>query len=378
MTPSDQHFIPLTRPSLPDINNVLENLRESYASGTVTNGRLVKLFEEEVCRFTGARHAVAVSSCTSGLILALASKRFPAHSEVIVPSFTFAATVEAIVWNDLTPVYVDCLPETMTIDPGEVVRALGPDTAAVCPVNVFGLPPDVTSLTEISERYGLPLIFDSAQGLGSSFEGKASGCFGLCEAFSLSPSKVITAIEGGLITTDDTVTAERVKCMRDYGKSPDGDDMLFNGLSARMSELHACVGLLNLRRADALISSRVRLIRRYAERLANMPGCKTQQLPGDRTTSGNYFTLLVGEAASLPRDRLYEELKARSIYTKKYYAMPVHAQTAFRDRPHRIVGDLRHTWAATTESLALPLYGHLTDQEQDRVCDAIESLLGGR
>jgi len=375
VTPLDQKPIPLTRPSLPDMSDVLDNLRESYVSGAVTNGRLVRLFEEEVCRFTGARHAVAVSSCTSGLILAFASRRFPARSEVIVPSFTFAATVEAIVWNGLIPVYVDCLPDTMTIDPDEVAQAISPNTAALCPVNVFGLPPDMNALNKISERYELPLIFDSAQGLGSSYGGKPSGTFGLCEVFSLSPSKVITAVEGGLLTTDDAVTAERVRCMRDYGKGPDGDDMLFNGLSARMSEVHACVGLLNLRNAHDLISSRVRLIRRYAQRLTNIPGCRTQQLPEDRTTSGNYFSLLVSSSASLPRDRLYEELKARNIHTKKYYAMPVHAQTAFRDRPHRIVGDLSNTWAATAESLALPLYSHMTYEEQDRVCDAVESLL---
>ena len=189
------------RPTLPTPEEICTVFQDSFESGLVTSGRLVARLEEEIARFSTARHAVAVASCTSGLILAFAHCRFPQGAEVVVPSFTFAATVEALTWNGLTPVYVDCEPETLTIDPDGVVEAIGPATAAICPVNIFGLPPDVDGLMGISEKYGVPLIFDSAQGLGARYRGQPVGGFGLCEVFSLSPSKVVTALEGGLVTT---------------------------------------------------------------------------------------------------------------------------------------------------------------------------------
>ena len=367
--------IPLIRPTLPDMDRVLDMFRQSCEAGAVTSAQIVATFEEEACRFTGTDHAVAVSSCTSGLILAFAAMDFPDGAEVVLPSFTFAATVEAVVWNRLIPVYVDCLPGTMTVDPDEIVKAIGPRTVAICPVNTFGLPPDMDRLQEISTKYGIPLLFDSAQGLGSTFRGKPTGGFGLCEVFSLSPTKVVTAIEGGLLTTNDRKLAEKIRSMRDYGKGPADEGMVFNGLSARMSELHGAVGLLGLRDADHLIRARLRHIGRYRARLAKLPGCRVQEFPEDRTSSGNYFTLLIGKEAKLDRDVVYGKLKSSGIQAKKYFHPPVHAQTAFRDRPHRIVGDLLNTWATARESLALPLYSHLTDQQQDRVCVELEALL---
>jgi dTDP-4-amino-4,6-dideoxygalactose transaminase len=230
-------------------------------------------------------------------------------------------------------------------------------------------------LQELSAKYGIPLLSDSAQGLGSTFRGKSAGGFGLCEVFSLSPTKVVTAIEGGLVTTNDRLLAEKLRSMRDYGKGPDGEDMAFNGLSARMSELHGAVGLMGLRDADRLIKARLRLIGRYRSRLAELPGCRVQEFPDDRTSSGNYFTLVIGNGAKLTRDAVYENLKSRNIQAKRYFHPPVHAQTAFRDRPHRIIGELAHTWSASSESLALPLYSHLTDNQQGRVCSELEAFL---
>ncbi|MFH1115071.1 MAG: DegT/DnrJ/EryC1/StrS family aminotransferase [Pseudomonadota bacterium] len=376
MTMGSNNSIPLTRPTLPTSDEICAVFQESLESGQVTNGRLVARLEEEIAQFTGARHAVAVASCTSGLILAFAHCKFPEGAEVVVPSFTFAATVEALTWNGLTPVYVDCEPETLTIDPESVVEAIGPATAAICPVNIYGLPPDVDGLMGISEKYGIPLIFDSAQGLGAVYRGRRAGGFGLCEVFSLSPSKVVTAVEGGLVTTDDDAVAEAMKSMRDYGKGPGGEEMLSNGLSARMSELHAAVGILSLSNADSLIRSRLRLIRRYSQFTERFPGCRVQHVPQDRTSSGNYFTLIIGPDAAMDRAGVMEVLRRNDVQSKRYFGMPVHCQTAFRNRPHRIVGDLKNTWTATQQCLALPLYAHMTDDEQDRIISLLESVLG--
>ncbi len=263
--------LPIIRPTLPALEDVWNTVQESYNSGSVTVGKVVARFEAEVCCFCNVSHAVAMSNCTSGLMLSLAAMGFPQAAEVIVPSFTFAATVQAILWNRLSPVYVDCLPGTMTLDPAEVRRAIGPKTVAIVPVIIYGIPPDVDELEEISLSHCLPLVFDSAQGLGSTYRGRPVGGFGLCEVFSLSPTKVITAIEGGMVTTNNSALAEKLRSMRDYGKGPDGEDMLYNGLSARMSELHAAVGLLSLRNAENLIASRLSLIHRYRNRTQKPP-----------------------------------------------------------------------------------------------------------
>jgi dTDP-4-amino-4,6-dideoxygalactose transaminase len=371
------HPIPLTRPTLPNLDRILGFFADSYASGTVTLGQAVSRFEKEICEFTGAEAAVAVSSCTSGLMLAFASLNFPEGSEVILPSFTFPATAQALFWNRLKPVYVDCLPGAMTIDPDEVIKAISRKTVAVCPVTIFGLPPDIGALTDISNRKGIPLIFDSAQGLGSKYEGRPSGSFGLCEVFSLSPTKVITAIEGGVVTTNDSELAEKVRSMRDYGKGPDGEALIFNGLSARMSDLHAAVGLASLQSAEGLINSRLRLIKRYAGNTQRFPGCRAQELPPDRDSTGNYFVLLIERNARADRERVWTALKECGIQSKRYFYPPAQVHPALKELPHRVVGELPNTWSSSQCSLALPLYSHMTDDEQDYVLRVLASILDG-
>ena len=375
MKPVEQKTINIIRPTLPDLGDVVNLLGDSYDNGVVTCGKLVSELEQAVVKFTGARHAVMLSSCTSGLMLAYKAMDFPDGSEVILPSFTFAATAQAILWNGLVPVYVDCLPGTMTIDPEEVLRAITRKTKAICPVTIFGLPPDNDRLDEISRRFSIPLIFDSAQGLGATYKGGSLGHFGLCEVFSMSPTKVITAIEGGALTTDDHEFASKISSMRDYGKGPDGQQMVYNGLSARPSEMHASVALLGMNNAENLITLRRKLIANYRASLSQLPGCRVQEFPEDRETSGNYFTLLIGPQAKATRNEVYEELKRHNIQSKKYFYPPVHLQTAFKKADGRVIGGMKHTIAAADQSLALPLFSHMNQEQFARVCKAVENIL---
>jgi dTDP-4-amino-4,6-dideoxygalactose transaminase len=369
-------LMPIIRPTLPDFREFEELVRPSWDEGQVTTGRIVRAFEEEVCRQTGAREAVAMSSCTAGLMLAAQAMELPAGAEVIVPSFTFAATAQALVWNGLVPVFCDCLPETLTLDPADVERNLTSRTAAICAAYVYGLPPDIEALAEVGARHGLPVYFDSAQGLGAEYQGRKAGVFGTCEIFSLSPTKVVTAIEGGVICTSDPRFSARLRSMRDYGKDPQkGEDMVHLGLSARMSELHAAVGLLSLRRVDELVKARQQLIEAYRARLGGLPGCRVQSIPPDRTSSGNYFVLFITARARASRDAVYAGLAARGIQTKRYFYPPVHEQTLLRRVAHRVSERMEHTVTASREALALPLYSHMTPDQVDRVCQEVECLL---
>lgn len=368
---------PIIRPTLPSLSDIVRLVGPSWDSGTVTVGPTVRALEEEVCRQTGARYCVALSSCTAGLMLIPGALGVRPGKEVIVPSFTFAATAQALLWNGLTPVFADCLPGTCTIDPEDVERNFSPDTGAICGVSIFGLPPDYEALLELGRRKGVPVYFDSAQGLGATYRGQPLGGFGVCEIFSMSPTKVVTAVEGGLLTTNDQTLAERIRSMRDYGKDPvKGEEMHHLGLSARMSELHAAVALLSLRRMGELVKARKELISIYRDRLGKLPGCWVQKFPADRTTSGNYFVLFIAESAKRSRDEVYEALKAVGIQTKRYFYPPVHEQPLFQRFPKRVSVSLQHTPKISREGLALPLYSHMTLEEMNHVCSQVECLLG--
>jgi dTDP-4-amino-4,6-dideoxygalactose transaminase len=370
-------MMPVIRPTLPELAEVEDLVRASWDEGIVTVGPVVRAFEREACQQTGAAHAVAVGSCTAGLMLAARAMDFPPGAEVIVPSFTFAATAQALSWNGLVPVFCECVPGTLTLDPEDVERNLSPRTAAICPAYIYGLPPDIDALLDVGHRHGIPVYFDSAQGLGAEYKGKTAGGFGTCEVFSLSPTKVVTAIEGGLICTGDARLADRLRSMRDYGKDPKhGEEMVFLGLSSRMSELHAAVGLLSLRRVDDLVKARHHLIDKYTERLGRLHGCYVQARPSDRTTSGNYFVLFITGGARMTRDAVYAELKSRGIQTKRYFHPPVHEQSLFRHLPCRVSDRMEHTRRGSQEGLALPLYSHMRPDQLDHVCRELEQLLG--
>lgn len=376
MTSAQRDPLPIIRPTLPALHDVVKVLGPSWQSGVVTTAAVVRRFEAEVTNITGAAHAVGLSSCTAGLMLIPQALGLQRGAEVIVPSFTFAATAQALLWNGLVPVFCDCVPGTLTLDPEDVERNLSAKTAAICGVYTYGLPPDVDELLGIGQRRSVPVYFDSAQGLGAVYRGVRAGGFGACEVFSLSPTKVVTAVEGGVVTTNDAAVAARLRAMRDYGKDPDrGEDMVHLGLSARMPEFSAAVALLSLGRIDMLVKARLDLITAYRERLGRLPGCSVQTFPTDRRSSGNYFVLFVSDTARMRRDEVYDGLKKAGVQTKRYFYPPVHIQTIFQQFPMRVSARLTNTIRAAGEGLALPLYSHMTDDQFDRVCTEVERLL---
>ncbi len=369
--------LPIIRPTLPPLDQLIDLIRPSWEAGTVTNGATVKALEAEACRLTGAGHAVAMSSCTSGLILVPRALGLPRGGEVIVPSFTFTATAQALLWNGLVPVFCDCVPGTCTLDPDDVERNVTAKTVAICAVSIYGLPPDIDALLAIGARHDIPVYFDSAQGLGATYRGQPLGGWGACEVFSLSPTKVVTAVEGGIVTTNDEMLAERLRSMRDYGRDlVQLEDMTSLGLSARMSELHAAVGLWSLRQVHDWGKARMARIEIYRQRLGGLPGCRVQELPSNRTTSGNYFVLFVTDRAKRSRDEVYAALYEAGIQTKRYFHPPVHEQSVFECFATRESADLSHTSRASQEGLALPLYSHMTMDQLNCVCEAVENLLG--
>ena len=235
-----QKIIPITKPTLEPYSAYEPLFREVIESGRLTLGKHGEALEKKVATYLGVKHCVAVSSCTSGLMLVM--KGLGLTGEVIVPSFTFSATGHALVWSGLTPVFADIDPKTFTLDPKAVEKLITAKTSAILSVHPFGVVSDVRKLEALAKKYKLKLIFDAAHAFGSEVNGVKVGNFGDAEVFSCSPIKLMTAGEGGLILTNNDELAEFCRLGRNYGD--DGtNDTLFAGLSARMSEFHAAVGL---------------------------------------------------------------------------------------------------------------------------------------
>ena len=366
---------PIIRPTLPDFSEVEADFREIWSSGMLTTGRVVGELEQLVASYVGTDHCVAMSSCTSGLVLTV--KALGLEGEVILPSFTFAATGHALVWNGIDPVFVDCLPGTYNLDPAAVEAAISPRTTGIIGVSVFGVPPELDELDAIASEHGLALMFDSAQALGASYKGRGVGGFGRAEVFSMSPTKVVTAGEGGLVTTNDEVLATTLRQMRDYGKGPSGYDMAYVGLNARQSEFHAAVGKACLKHSEALIAHRLDMIEYYRERLGSLRGVSFQRVDADRKSSGNYMVMRLDPSVSaLSRDALYETLMGQGIHTKKYFYPPLHMHSAYAPWRGRFEGKLPETERLSQEALAIPLYGHIAPEDCDVIASAIERLLG--
>ena len=363
---------PIIYPTLPTPLELQEEMQAIFNSGRVTVGEQVAGFEKDVCERTGAANCIAVSSGTSGLMLLLKSFNLPKGSEVITPSFTFAATSHALLWNGLRPVFCDSDPETFTMDPAAAEALITERTSAIYPVCIFGVAGDLDAYQKLADKYGLKLLFDSAQGLGSTYKDKGVGSFGAGEVFSLSPTKVVTAMEGGLITTNDSDLAQQLRYMRDYGKAPDGEDMIWLGLSARMTEVNALVARWSLARVDTWIANRGAIKEHYYERLGGIPGISYQHIPSDRTSSHNYIVILLDPSNSpITRDELYKKLKEDGIQTKRYFYPALHNQTLFKDIEPGCGKRLPIAEQIAARSLALPLYSHMNMDTVDAICDRV-------
>lgn len=370
---------PIISPTLPDPALLAEDMRAIFSSGRLTCGEQVAGLESDVCERTGVGHAVAVSSGTSGLMLLLKALGLPKDSEVITPSFTFAATSHALLWNSLRPVFCDSEPGAFTLDVDAAESLIGDDTVALYPVCIFGVMGDLDAYQALAERHGLGLLYDSAQGLCSVYKGIHLGNFGDGEVFSLSPTKVVTGMEGGLVTTNNDCLADTIRHMRDYGKAPDGQDMQWQGLSARMPEVNALVARWSLANADTWIANREAVVSRYQARLSGTPGLSFQKTPDYCVSSHNYVVILLDpEECLADRDELFEHLKANGIQSKRYFYPALHNQTLYKGIQPGCAARLPVAERVSNESLALPMYSHMPLDWVDEICDRIIELVGSK
>jgi dTDP-4-amino-4,6-dideoxygalactose transaminase len=372
-SPVFHQFIPLVQPTLPPYDDRLAcYVAELFQTGMLTKGKYLREFEVRMADYLGVKHAVAVSSCTLGLLLTYHGLGLT--GEVIVPSFTFMATVHPLLWVGAEPVFVDIDPYTWNIDPQRVEAAITERTTAIVAVHNFGNPAPVAELETIARRHGLKLIFDAAHGFGSLYRGRPVGGFGDAEVFSLSPTKLLVAGEGGIVATNNEDLAEHIRVGREYG-NPGDYDSRFPGLNARLPEFNAILGLRGLEMLEENALRRNRVAAAFRERLGHLPGLTFQRVHPEDRSSYKDFSLLVDEAAfGLTRDELALALRAENIDTRKYHDPPAHAHKAYRHLYERYRDHLPVTDHIAPRSLSLPIWSHMDETTVNGICAAIERI----
>ena len=393
--------VPLVRPDLPAFADVAPGIERILASGLLTKGKVLEAFEDDVRTLTGCRHAIAVSSCTVGLALVLRSLAAVAKSrcdgcaqpcheaaaanngagrartEVIVPSFIFLAAPAAIVWAGLEPVFVEVDPVTYTIDPAAVEAAITDRTAAILACHTFGCPCDMNALRAISTRTGVPLLVDAAHGLGTLDSGRQVGAGGLAQVFSLSPTKLVVAGEGGVVVTSCDCLADLVRQAREYGN--DGHyGCRLPGLNGRLPEISAHLARASLARLDEVAARRAAAVAAYREELAGLPGISFQRIPATGRSSWKDFTIAVDPLhAGADRDSLQRALAAAGIETRAYYSPCCHRMESFA-RFVQPGQTLPVTDRLADTLLALPLGVHVTPDVAREVAGEIRRALSVR
>jgi dTDP-4-amino-4,6-dideoxygalactose transaminase len=360
--------IPITRPTLPPIEDYTRLLEGVWSSRMLSNfGPLAQGLEAQCREYLGAVHLLSASSGDIALALAIRALQLPAGSRVLVPSFTFNSTVNAILWNGHRPVFVDIHPATFNMDPAAATRRAD-GAGAIVATHVFGNPADVDALATLARSAGIPLVFDAAHGYGSLHDGRHVGTFGSAEVFSLSGTKPVTSGEGGLFTTNDPELARRFRYLRAYGFQGDYVSH-FVGLNGKMSELHAALGLLAMARIEDALVIRSRHVDGYLRRLGALPGVAFQQVaPGDRSTYKDFAVLFPSGAA---RDAVEAGLERAGIQSKRYFR-PCHTMPAYAEH---VDGPLPVTEDVYARILCLPLYEDLTDHQRELVCSTVAAAM---
>src|SRR2546423_1146918 len=276
--------VPITKPSLGE-----EEARapyESIKSGWVTQGPKVAEFEKAVASYVGAKHGIATTSCTTGLHLALATAGIGPGDEVIVPSFTFIASANAILYTGATVVFCEIDPRTFNAEPADIEKRITKRTKAVMPVDQIGLACDIDPVNDIAKRHGIDVVEDAAPTIGGTYKGRRVGRNAHQTVFSFHPRKVITTGEGGMITTDDEALADKARKLRAHAMSvsdldrhkserPIIEEYHELGFNYRMTDIQASIGLVQLRRLDELLRIRVAKAERYNTELANIKKART-------------------------------------------------------------------------------------------------------
>ena len=359
------------RLTVPDVGSEeLDAIREVFRSGMLVQGERVAALEAGVAERVGTAHAVACSSGTAALHLALLALGIGPGDEVVVPAFTYPATGNVVALCGATPVLADVRPDTFALDPEHAGAALTPRTRAILPVHPFGLPADMEPLLALADARGLAVVEDAACALGARYGGRPCGSMGRMGCFSFHPRKAITTAEGGMVTTDDRGLAERIRLLRNHGfvRDEGGADFVAAGFNYRMSDVHAAIGVAQLAKLDAAIAARRELAAAYAQALAGVEWLTLPAEPPGRHHIYQSYVAVVAEGRD--RDRSIAYLREHGVEsTIGTYAL--HVLDFYRRTYGHAPEDFPVARSLYERTLALPIYRGMSADAIARVSELL-------
>jgi dTDP-4-amino-4,6-dideoxygalactose transaminase len=383
MSVTATEFLPFHRALIEEeeISAVLEVLQ----GGWLTTGPRVREFESKFALYTGATHAVAVSSCTAALHLALAAIGIGESDEVLVPAMTFASSGNAVLYLKARPVLVDCGAESFHMDPRQIENAITGRTRAILPVHYSGYPADMDAIMDIARRRNLKVVEDAAHALPSRYKGKMIGTIGDITCFSFYATKTLTTGEGGMLTTENPEYAERIRRLSLHGISKDAwkrytaegtwrYDILETGYKYNMTDLVAAIGIAQLAKCDAMCARRRSIAERYNQALASLDAYEVPSTPTDTPHAWHLYVLQVDSSVlSIDRNRVIEELKARGIGTSVHF-IPLHLHTLYQERLGYRRGDFPNAEERFERAISLPIFPGMTEEDASRVIDTLHDI----
>jgi perosamine synthetase len=376
-------MIRLTIPSIDETD--LNAVQQVLSSGFLVQGAHVAAFEQAVADYVGRRHAVAVSSCTAALHLALLALGVGPGDLVVVTAYSFPASANAIELCGAQPVFVDIQPDTFNMDPACLQDALdglisgnmrGAKAKAIMPVHTFGQMADMPAILQVAGRYGLPVIEDAACALGATLHDRQAGTWGLIGCFSFHPRKAVTTGEGGAIVTDDLDLACRLRALRNHGQDPTAStpDFVLPGFNYRMTDFQAALGTTQMAKLDRIITSRRRIADHYDNLLVNSPLRPPTVMPGSQPTYQSYVTLLP-DSVSERRAEIIQYMKEQGIETTiGTWHIPL--TTFYRTCYGYKTADFPVTDSVYSRAMTLPLHEQLFEEEQNTVVEQLTAALG--
>jgi len=374
-------MIPIAKPYLTE-----EDAQAAYdaiMSGWITQGPRVQEFEEKFAAYTGAKHAVAVSNCTTGLHLAMIVAGIKAGDEVICPSMSYIATANSIMYVGATPVFAEVHPETYNLDVTDAERRITSKTKAILLVHQIGMPSDIDAFAALCKKHNLILIEDAACAAGSSYKGKKIGAHSDLVCFSFHPRKVISTGDGGMVTTNNDAYAERMKLLRQHGMSVNAgarhgatkiifEDHLEVAYNYRMTDIQAAVGIQQLAKLDWIVAERRKIAHRYLTELSDITCIRLPHEEEGYFTNWQSFSIYLKENAPLPRNELMQALLDKGIASRRG-VMTSHRETAYKTMCEGL--SLPQTEDACDNSIIIPLYVPMEDNDISAVIIALHELL---
>lgn len=361
-------MIPIAAPCIDDIS--IRAVEDVLRSASLAQGPKVEEFEEAFAFYVGTKYAIAVSSGTAALHVALLASGISKGDEVITTPFSFISTANAILFCGAEPVFVDIDEKTFNIDPKLICEKITPKTKAILPVHLYGQPCDMTEIVKICDEYGLTLIEDACQAHGAEYQGRKVGSFGI-GCFSFYPTKNMTTGEGGMITTDNKDIVQRARMIRSHGQKERYLHEIL-GYNHRMTDIAAALGICQLKRLEEFNSKRIENAKFSTDEISKIEGLLPPFVAAERKHVFHQFTVKVTEDFGLARDELHQALARNGISSAIYYPLPIHKQPLYQKLGY--CDSLPVSERIAQQVLSLPVHPGLVEEDLKTIVRALANV----